>query len=233
MHSSVAMRLASMVQSAPRTEVHDERILHAVERVLLDTLACAMAAVDAPPVKATRRWAQQIGGGPQAHILGTRELSSILGAALCNSTMVRHVDMNDCDWSRDPAHPSDNIGGCLAVGEVLDATAMQVIKAILVAYEVQMRTTEFTKVSFFKVTGWDHTTFVTLASAASAGVLLGVDQEALAHAFAIAASYPVPGQVRVGQISMMKAVSAGLAVSRGDRGCLPRGERRYGPIGYF
>ncbi len=233
MNASVALRLAHMVQSALQEQEPDEHILHHVERLLLDTLGCALAAVDAPPVKATRRWAQQIGGGPQAHILGTRELSSVLGAALCNSTMARHIDMNDCDWSRDPAHPSDNIGGCLAVGEVLDVTAMQLIKAILVAYEVQMRTTEFTKVSFFKVTGWDHTTFVTLASAASAGILLDLDQTALAHAFAIAGSYPVPGQVRVGQISQMKAVSAGLAVSRGIEAAYLAANGVTGPLDIF
>lgn len=230
---SVAMRLADMVYAAARIEEENDRVLHSVERILLDTLACAMAATDALPVKAVRAWAQQIGGGLQAHILGTRELSSVLGAALCNGTMARHVDMNDCDWARDPAHPSDNIGGCLAVGELTNATASEVIKAILIAYEVQMRTTEFTKVSFFKTTGWDHTTFVTLASAAAAGFLLHLEPEALAHALAIGASYPVPGQVRVGQISMMKAASAGLAVSRGIEAAYLAANGITGPLDIF
>jgi 2-methylcitrate dehydratase len=231
--STVAMRLAQAVHSAARREESDNETLHAVERILLDTLACAMAAVDAPPVKATREWARQIGGGPEAHILGTGETSSVLGAALCNSTMARHVDMNDCDWARDPAHPSDNIGACLAVGEVTNATPADVIKAILIAYEVQMRTTEFTKVSFFKTTGWDHTTFVTLASAAATGVLLRLDPEPLAHGLAIAASYPVPGQVRVGQISMMKAASAGLAVTRGIEAAYLAASGITGPLDIF
>ena len=230
---SVAERLARTVHRAARESETDGRVLHAVERILLDSLACAMAAVDAPPVKAARAWAQQIGGGPQAHILGTRETSSVLGAALCNASMVRHVDMNDCDWASDPAHPSDNVAGCLAVGEVTKASAAEVIKAILVAYEVQMRTTEFTKVSFFKTTGWDHTTFVTLATAAAAGVLLRLDEPALAQAIAIGASYPVPGQVRVGQISMMKAASAGLAASRGIEAAYLAANGVTGPLDIF
>lgn len=229
----VAMRLARMAYSAAQKEETNDQVLHAVERILLDTLACAMAAVDAPPVKATRKWAQQIGGGPKAHILGTGETSSVLGAALCNSTMARHVDMNDCDWARDPAHPSDNIGACLAVAEVTNATAAEVIRAILIAYEVQMRTTELTKVSFFKTSGWDHTTFVTLASAAATGVLLRLDPEPLAHALAIGASYPVPGQVRVGQISMMKAASAGLAVTRGIEAAYLAANGVTGPLDIF
>lgn len=231
--STVAARLAETVYAAAQSDEEDDRVLHAVERILLDTLACAMAAVEAPPVKATRAWAQHIGGRPPCHILGTRETSSVLGTALCNSTMIRHIDMNDCDWSRDPAHPSDNIGGCLAVGEAVGATAREVIKAILVAYEVQMRTTEFTEVSFFRTTGWDHTTFVTLASAAAAGVLLRLDPDALAHALAISASYPVPGQIRVGQISMMKAASAGLAVSRGIEAAYLAANGVTGPLDIF
>ncbi|MGE0419116.1 MAG: MmgE/PrpD family protein [Acetobacteraceae bacterium] len=230
---SVAERLAQSIHAAVVEPVRDEAVLHAAERILLDTLACAMAGVNAAPVRAVRQWARMIGGQPHARILGTAETSSVLGAALCNSTMLRHVDMNDCDWARDPAHPSDNIGGCLAVGEVTDASPLQVLTAILVAYEVQMRTTEFTKVSFFKKTGWDHTTFVTLASAVSAGVQLRLNPARLAHAIAIAGSYPVPGQVRVGQISMMKAASAGLAVSRGIEAAYLAANGVTGPLDVF
>ena len=56
---------------------------------------------------------------------------------------------------------------------------------------------------------------MTLATAAATGSLLHLDATRMAHAMAIAASYPVLGELRVGQISMMKAASAGLAASRG------------------
>jgi len=212
---TIAERLAQVVVSTAARAVSDDRLLHAVERVLLDTLGCALGAVNSAPGTAVRAWSRLIDGSPQASILGTREASSVLGATLANCTMVRHLDMNDCDWARDPAHPSDNIGACLAVGQVTGVSALEVMKAILIAYEIQMRSTEFTKVSFFKTTGWDHTTFVTLATAAATGVLLRLDAARMAHAIAIAASYPTVGELRVGQISMMKAASAGLAASRG------------------
>jgi len=212
---TIAERLAHAVVSAAASMVSDDKLLHAVERVLLDTLGCALGAVNSAPGTAVRAWSQLINGSPQASIVGTREASSVLGATLANCTMVRHLDMNDCDWARDPAHPSDNIGACLAVGQVTGVSALEVMKAILIAYEIQMRSTEFTKVSFFKTTGWDHTTFVTLATAAAAGVLLRLDAMRMAHAISIAASYPTVGELRVGQISMMKAASAGFAASRG------------------
>jgi 2-methylcitrate dehydratase len=45
--------------------------------------------------------------------------------------------------------------------------------------------------------------------------VLKLTQEQLVHALGIAGSYPALGEMRVGQISMMKSMSAGLAASRG------------------
>jgi 2-methylcitrate dehydratase len=232
MSETIAQRLARSIGEAVQREP-ERSVLHAAERIVLDTLGCALGAVDAKPVAAARAWARMSRGDPAAHVIGTRETSSVVGATLANCTMARHLDMNDCDWSRDPAHPSDNIGACLAVAEVSNASALDFLKALLVAYEVQMRSTEFTKVSFFKTTGWDHTTFVTLASAAAAGVLLKLDADRLAHALAIAGSYPTVGQLRVGQISMMKAASAGLAASRGVEAAYLASHGVTGPLEIF
>jgi 2-methylcitrate dehydratase PrpD len=121
---TVAERLAETLCRGTRECEADGSVLHAIERIVLDTLACALGAVDAPPVKAARGWARMVNGEPAARLLGTREASSVLGAALVNCTMARHLDMNDCDWARDPAHPSDNIGACLAVAEVSGAGAL-------------------------------------------------------------------------------------------------------------
>ena len=231
-NETVATRLASELTRAAARTLEDEGVIHAVERLILDSAACALGALDATPVTAARTWANAISTGT-VPILGTRETSSVTGATLANCTLIRQLDMNDCDWASDPAHPSDNIGGCLAVACATGASSMDLIKAILIAYEVQMRSTELTKVSFFRETGWDHTTFVTLATAAGAGVLLGLDATRLAHALAIAGSYPTSGELRVGQISMMKAVSAGLAASRGVEAAYLASYGVTGPLSIF
>lgn len=166
-------------------------------------------------------------------MLGTGEKSSVLGTAMVNSTMVRDLDLNDTYFSRNPAHSSDNLGVCLAVGEAEGASAADIIKSILVAFEVQMRACEFTRKSFFKETGWDQTTLVTLASAAAAGALLRLDQSRMAHALAIAGCYPGIGEMRVGQISMMKAASAGLAATRGIEAAYLAREGMTGPREVF
>jgi 2-methylcitrate dehydratase len=213
--STVATRLADTICRAASADETDHNALHAAERVVLDTLACGLGAVNSTQVMAARAWARMLNGAPHARILGTAETSSVLGATFANSAMTRQLDMNDCDWARDAAHPSDNLGACISVGEVTGATGRQVLKAVLIAFEVQMRTTEFAKVSWFTKTGWDHTTFVTLASAAAAGALLRLDAAKMANGLAIAASNATLGEVRVGQLSMMKATSAGRAAAHG------------------
>ena len=211
---SVATKLAESLVAAAAASV-DEKVMHADERLLLDTLGCGLGAVNSPAPKAARRWAKRIGGGGEATLLGARHKSSVLGATLANCTQMRDLDMNDTYYPRDSAHPSDNIGGVLAVGEAEGRSGEEILRGILVAYEVAMRTCEIAKKSFQRIAGWDHTTFVTVATAAGAGVLLRLNTERLAHAISIAACYPTTGELRVGQISEMKAVSAGLAASRG------------------
>ena len=230
---SVAARLAAQICRAVAEPVADRKVIHEVERVLLDSLACALGATDSPSVRAARAWAGRIAGTPSATLLGTGGTSSALGAAMVNSTMVRDLDLNDTYFSRNPAHSSDNLGTCLAVGEAEGASAGEIINSILVAFEVQMRACEFTRKSFFKETGWDQTTLVTLASAAAAGVLLRLDQSRMTHALAIAGCYPGIGEIRVGQLSMMKAASAGLAATRGVEAAYLAGAGMTGPREVF
>jgi 2-methylcitrate dehydratase len=213
-HQSIAAQLARQVCAAMRAPVAPQAA-HAAERLLLDSLACALGAHASPAVIAGAKWAARIAGTGEATILGSGQKTSMLGAAMVNGMMVRDLDMNDTYFSTNPAHPSDNLGTCLAVGEAEKSSAEDVLKSWLIAFEVQMRICEFTSASFFKTIGWDQTTVVTLASAAAAGALLHLDEEQLTQAIAIAGCYPTIGEVRVGQMSMLKGASAGLAASRG------------------
>ena len=232
-NNSISERLAGEICAAMARPVEDGKLIHDVERIVLDSLGCALGAAHSPAVRASRAWAARIAGNPPATVLASGEKSSVLGAAMVNCTMTRDLDMNDTYFSRNPAHNSDNLGVCLAVGEVEGASAAEIIKSILVAFEVQMRLCEFTTKSFFKETGWDQTTMVTLASAAAAGVLLKLDPDRFAHTLGIAGSYPATGEMRVGQISMMKAASAGLAATRGIESAYLAKEGMTGPLEVF
>src|SRR5262249_19793846 len=106
----------------------DKAVTHAVERLVLDSMGCALGAAASPAVIALRKWAQRVGGQPSAGIWGTTERSSVAGAALVNCTMTRDLDMNDTYFSHNPAHASDNIGACIAVGEAEGSTTAEVMR---------------------------------------------------------------------------------------------------------
>jgi 2-methylcitrate dehydratase len=230
--TSVAGKLAQSLVASAKQPI-DEKTLHAAERLLLDTLGCGLGAVNSPAPKATARWALKIRGDGNASILGTGAKTSVLGATVANCTAMRDLDMNDTYYPRDSAHPSDNIGAVLATGEGEGASGEQILRGIVVAHEVAMRTCEIAKKSFQRVAGWDHTTFVTVASAAGAGMILRLDAQRMEHAISIAACYPTTGELRVGQISEMKAVSAGLAASRGIEAAYLAMEGVTGPAAAF
>ncbi|MFT3816701.1 MAG: MmgE/PrpD family protein [Rubrivivax sp.] len=213
--STVATRLAKAVVEAGRAPVAPQH-LHEAKRLLLDSLACALGAVDSHVVAGVRAWAAEVAGRADVTLLGTQERSSAFGATIVAATMIRELDLNDTYWSGDsPAHPSDNIGACIAVAQAVGAGTPELLRAILIAVEVHMRLTEASDGAWYKRRGWDLTNFLPIASAAGAGVLLQLDEARMANALAIAGCNAALGQTRVGHISTMKSVTSGRLVAHG------------------
>src|SRR5712692_9869053 len=94
-----------------------EDIVHEAKKRVIDSLGCAIGAYNSEPVKIARELAQQVSKPQGSTILGTRKKTSPDLAAFVNGTMVRYFDYNDTYLSLEPAHPSDNIGPCLAVAQ--------------------------------------------------------------------------------------------------------------------
>lgn len=214
-HNDIIFTLSDNILNSIHININNS-IIHSAERILLDTCACAFGAVDEQPVQAVRAWASNIKGTPEARIIGSAETSSVMGAAMANTTMARQLDINDAFWGRQiVCHPSDNIGGILAVADAVGATSDELLRAILVAFEIHIRVTEFSRESWYMEGGWDVAFFLPLATAAGVGTLLKLDRTQLANAMAIAASNAILGEIRVGHISTMKAVASGRAVAHG------------------
>jgi 2-methylcitrate dehydratase len=202
--------LAGWVLAAARGPVPCE-VLHAAARATLDSAACAAGAVGEAPARAVRAASAALGGTPEASLLFTGERSSMATAALYNATLVRALDCNDIFFTTAPrGHPSDNLAVALAAAERQHATGRQYLTALAIGYELDWRLQEYLRGH----SSWDYVSMGGLVGAAMSGLLLGLDQAQLAHALAIggAQTYTV-GQVRAGEISMLKA-SAGAIVSR-------------------
>jgi 2-methylcitrate dehydratase len=125
---------------ALRYDAIPPEILAVARRHLADTLACALGAWDAAPVKAVKQYALAQGGRADATILGTDKKVPAALAALVNGVMVRYLDANDIFvLSRGGAsgHFSDGTAGLLALAERHRRSGEELLTCLVASYEIQ------------------------------------------------------------------------------------------------
>ncbi len=156
--------------------------LTALKIRVLDSLGCAIGALNSEPVKYIRRHIDEFGG---------REICTLIGggktapdrAAFYNSALVRYLDFNDSYLSKgETCHPSDNIGAVLAAAEYADCSGKEFLTGLAVAYQVQCRLSDAAPV---RARGFDHTTQGSYAVSAGVSKVLGLDTTRTANAIAI------------------------------------------------
>ena len=88
-----------------------------MRRNVLDSIGCAIAALDGETVLAVRDQVVATGGAPRASLIGGGR-TSVDQAALFNSVAVRYVDLLDTYLTPGGlCHPADNFGAMLAAAE--------------------------------------------------------------------------------------------------------------------
>jgi 2-methylcitrate dehydratase len=193
---------------------------------VLDALGCALAATEAPPVRAIRAGIDELGGRPLCALIGGGRTAPDR-AALYNGALVRYLDFNDSYFAPgETCHPSDNLAPVLATAEYAGASGRELMTALAVAYQVQCRLSDEAPV---RARGFDHTTQGSYAAAAGAAKALGLGETETANAVAIAGTALNPLRVtRTGALSQWKglaypftafaAVEATLLAARGITG---------------
>ncbi len=175
-------QLASFVGKAKYDMISPPAVKELKVRIL-DSLACAIGALDGPPVKAIGQLIDEFGGKPLSTLIGGGKTAPDR-AALYNGALVRYLDFNDSFLaSGETCHPSDNIAPVLAAAEYAGASSKQFLTAVAVAYQVQCRLSEVAPV---RDKGFDHTTQGSYAVAAGVSKALGLDDAKTANAMAIA-----------------------------------------------
>jgi 2-methylcitrate dehydratase len=188
-------------------------VVHQVKRTLVDTLGCAMGGFRAEPSVIARRLATRVSSTTPARILGTSHSSAPDLAGFANGVMVRYLDYNDSYFSPGGGHPSDMIPAVLALADPLGSDGRTVITAIVLAYEVFCRLSDQVQVGEL---GWDQGIFSVIGAACAAGKVLGLEQQAMREAIALAVVPNVPlGVTRVGELSMWKGCAAASATRAG------------------
>jgi 2-methylcitrate dehydratase len=187
----------------------------------IDTLGCALLALRFP--ECTKHLGPIVPGAVLANgarIPGTHFQLEPVHAAFNIGAMIRWLDFNDTWLAAEWGHPSDNVGGILALADYLcrikqqSLTVGDVLCAMIKAHEIQG---VLALENSFNRVGLDHVLLVRVATAAVATALLGGNQEQITSA--IANAFADGGTLRVYRhapnTGPRKSWAAGDATSRG------------------
>ena len=152
---------------------------------ILDSLGCCLAALGAGPVDACRDQVGEFGGiGPCALIGGGN--ANPVYAAFWHTALVRYVDFMDNFLApTETCHTADNFGVALTIADYVGASGRDLMLAVALAYTVQSR---FVDHANFMSSGFDHTAQLAFSHNAAAGRLLGLREDQIANAIAMAAA---------------------------------------------
>jgi 2-methylcitrate dehydratase len=226
----LARRLAEYAHSLKFEDLGPETVLEAKKRII-DALGCAIGAFDEPPIAMARNGARRLVPKGTSTLLGTSRTSSPDMATFVNGLMIRYFDFNDTYLSKEPAHPSDNLGQCLSVADSEHSTGKELILALVLGYEIQCRLCDAADI---RHRGWDHVCYGLVSAALSSGKLMRLTIEELEQAVNIALNGHIAmRQVRAGELSMWKGASFSNAARNGVFAATMAREGMEGPSPIF
>ena len=159
--------------------VHDfvitrEHAFKMAQIVLLDSLGCAVLGAQEPECCALLGPVIKGTYVPMgARVPGTAFVLDPIKAAFDIGICIRWLDYNDTWLAREWGHPSDNIGGILAVSDFLGVRMQDVLIAMIKAHEIQG---VLALDNAFNALGFDHVILVKLATTAVVSKLLGLSK---------------------------------------------------------
>ena len=104
---------------------------------ILDSLACAIVAIGAPPTAACLAQAKEFGGLNGRCTLIGGGTANVVYATSYNTALVRYIDFMDSFLAGpELCHPSDNTGAVLGACEHAGRSGREFLTALAVAYQV-------------------------------------------------------------------------------------------------
>nr|WP_232002874.1 MmgE/PrpD family protein [Mycobacterium sp. 1245801.1] len=210
-HNYVVDELADFVVGArPGDLTGRPRAL--MKRNVLDSIACAVGALDGELIPRIRDHTAQFGGAHTATLVGGGR-ASVDQAAFFNAVLVRYPDLLDTYLTVGGlCHPADNVGALLAVAEHTGAGGADFLLALAVAYEIQCR---FSAQVPVMARGLNHALQLAMSVSAGSAKLLGLSAEQTANAIAAAAADNVSlAAVHAEPVSNWKGISPAITGMR-------------------
>ncbi len=176
---------------------------------ILDSLGCCIAALGAGPVQACREQVAEFGGTGPSTLIGGGKANPIY-AAFWHTALVRYVDFMDNFLAQnETCHTADNFGVALTIADYVGGSGRDLMLGVALGYTVQSR---FVDHANFMTRGFDHTAQLAFSHNAAAGRLLGLSEQQIGHAMAMAAvsdaSFAV---VRAKPLSQWKGLASAQA----------------------
>lgn len=226
MSETIVERFAGFT-ARTRYEQLPEEVVRECKRILLDSVGCALAAVDEPKGRAGIAYAQVLGGptsGSKAHIWGTGGAASLVGAAFANGELINALDLDA--MLQPTGHVTPYVlPGAVAEAECRGASGQALIEAIAVSHEISgrfgkcmdsLRDTKDGQVDPPPIFGYSSTVF---GAAAAIAKIRGLDLDRVTQAIGIAGCIaPVNSQTAWFQhapSSTIKYLLAGALVQAG------------------
>ncbi len=178
---TIAEELASFVVRVSYDDM-SSTARHEMKIRILDSLGCAIAAVEGEPIRYIRQQIEDFSSTGHSTLIGGGRTSPDR-AAFYNSALTRYLDFNDFYLAKgESCHPSDNLGAVLAALEYRGGDGVDLMTALAVSYQVQARISDEAPV---RHKGFDHTTQGAYAASAGVAKALGLDVQRTANAIAL------------------------------------------------
>ena len=230
--TSISRKMAQFALSLTYDQIPEPARKEA-KRFLLDSVGCALAALDHDDMQQANEYVQMLGGHEQATVIGHNYQTNLGNAALMNSLLIRAMDYNDIYWKQDPAHPSDIIPAALSPAEFKGLDGRDLLVGILIAYELELRLCLAADPGVREV-GWHHASLTQFVSPLVAARMLGLTEDQAVAACGIAgSSHFTLGGVVAGHLTNMKNTADPMATEAGVRAAMLASTGYSGPVELF
>ncbi len=202
-----------------RVSTPSPQVVHDAKRAVIDWFAAMLPGTSEPAAVNLRAGVAEETGHGRAIVYGTTLRAPTRVAALLNGT-ASHVTEFD-DIFRDAIyHPgSPTIAAALAVAQTKGANGLDLIRGIVVGYEISTRIGAVMVPAHYRF--WHTTATVgTFGAAAAVATIMGADSRQFAHAIATAGTMAAGLQQGFRSDSMSKPLHAGHAADAGTLAAL-------------
>ena len=229
---SMSREMARFALSLRYDQIPEASVKEA-KRFMLDSVGCALAAIDHEDMQQAYEFVQMLGGHEQGTIIGHGTKANLGNATLMNALLIRAMDYNDIYWKQDPSHPSDIIPAALTPAEYMELDGKELLVGILIAYELEMRLC-LTAFPGVREVGWHHASLTQFVSPLVAARMLGLNEDQAVAACGISgSSHFTLGGVVAGHLTNMKNTADPMATEAGVRAAMLASTGYSGPVELF